>query len=386
VRVLLVSANFRPRIGGIERFTEILAGGLARRGHEVSVVCCRYDRAPLREELDGFSVERIPASYALDRSLDLPYPLPEPVRFALSLRRRVAEADVVHVQDVLYATSLPALAFAARRQVPAVLTQHVGFVPQRSAALDAVERAALATIGRCVRLATVVATLNPAVAVWVEERWNVRGVRVLPVGVPPAAERPDRAEFRRRFGLPADRFVALFVGRDVPKKGLDIVLAAADPAYELVAVTDRPPRPGGPRLLPFMSPDRLRELMSCSDAFVLPSEGEGFPLSLQEALAAGLPVVTTLQPGYESFLSAEDVLFVERDAEAVRRALQRLAAEPELRARLSERGRDVVRRHFGAERFIEAYEALYEEARASRLGGSPAAVPRTGWPRGPVAP
>jgi D-inositol-3-phosphate glycosyltransferase len=368
VRVLLVTANFRPRIGGVERFTEILASGLARRGHEVSVVCCRYGRAPLREELDGFSVERIPASYALDRSLHLPYPLPEPVRLALVLRRCVAEADVIHVQDVLYPTSFPALAYAARRQVPTVLTQHVAFVPQRSAALDAVERAALATIGRCIRLATVVATLNPAVAAWVEAQWSISGVRVLPVGVPPPAERSDRAALRRRFSLPADAFVALFVGRDVPKKGLDLVLAAADPAYELVVVTDRPPRHDGTRMFPFMSPDRLQELMSCSDAFVLPSEGEGFPLAVQEALANGLPVVTTLQPGYENFLSTEDVLFVERDADAVRRALQRLVAEPELRARLSERGRRVVQRHFGAERFIEAYEALYEEARTGRCG------------------
>jgi hypothetical protein len=117
-----------------------------------------------------------------------------------SLRRLLAKTDVIHVQDVLYATSLPALALAARSRTPSVLTQHVGFVPQHSSALDAVERIALTTVGQCVRLATVVATLNPAVAVWAEEQWNVRDVRVLPVGIPPWTGSGDRVELRRSFG------------------------------------------------------------------------------------------------------------------------------------------------------------------------------------------
>jgi D-inositol-3-phosphate glycosyltransferase len=363
LRVLLVSANFRPRIGGVERFTEILAGGLAKRGHEVTVVCCRYEDAPLTERLGDVTVERVPATYVLDHRLNVPYPVPDPLRLVRTLRRHLGEAELVHVQDVLYATSLPALALARTSRTPSVLTQHVGFVPQGSVALDAVERAALATVGQCVRLATTVATLNPAVAAWVEEQWNVRDVRVLPVGIPRPVPGADRDEVRRSFGLPSDRFVALFVGRDVPKKGLDVFLAADDPAYELVAVTDRPAEPGGPTVIPFMSPDRLEQLMSCSDAFVLPSEGEGVPLSIQEALAAGLPVVTTYQPGYERFLSADDVLYVEREPRAVRAALQRLAGEPELRKRLSERALVVAERHFGVDQFVEAYEALYEEAR-----------------------
>src|SRR5207247_1449604 len=149
--------------------------------------------------------------------------------------------------------------------------------------LDAVQHAGLATLGRCSRLATVVTTLNPAVAEWVERQWGVRDVRVLPVGVAAPPERGDRAAVRRSFGLPTERFLALFVGRDVPKKGLDIFLAASDPTYELVAVTDRPAAGSAARLLPFMTPDRLQDLLGCVDCFVLPSEGEGFPITLQEA-------------------------------------------------------------------------------------------------------
>jgi D-inositol-3-phosphate glycosyltransferase len=367
MRVLLMSANFRPHVGGIERFTENLAAGLAERGHAVTIICCRFGGAPLREERDGVSIVRIPSSYVLDRLFGVPYPLPSPVRLVASLRRLLADADVVHIQDALYATSVAALLFAHRRRVPSVLTQHVGFVPQHSRWLDALQRAAIASLGRSARLATVVATLNRAVARWAEEQWKLADVRVLPVGIPaPSVSTGDRDEVRRSFGLPPDRFLALFVGRDVPKKGLDVFLGAHDSAYQLVAVTDRAGAAGEAVVLPFMSAERLGELLRCVDAFVLPSEGEGFPVSLQEALAVGLPVVTTSQPGYDQYLSPDDVLYVERDPESVRAALHRLVGSDELRRHLGERARAVAQQHFGIERFVAAYEAVYAEARAFR--------------------
>jgi glycosyltransferase involved in cell wall biosynthesis len=205
MNVLLVSANFRPHVGGIERFTETLAAGLAERGHRVEVVCCRYAGAPLHEELAGFAVHRIRSSYVLDRRLNVPFPLPEPGRLLGCLRRQIARADVVHVQDAVYASSLPALFLARRRGVPSVLTQHVAFVPQRTRWLDGVEKVALGTLGRSARLATVVATLNPAVAEWAERQWGIPSVRVLPVGVGSPDSPGDRAEVRRSFDLPADR-------------------------------------------------------------------------------------------------------------------------------------------------------------------------------------
>ena len=359
MRILLVSANFAPHVGGVERFTEVLAGALARRGHEVLVVCCGSGGAPAREDRDGFAIHRIPSTYIVGRRLNVPYPLPNPVTLLATLSRAMTGADVVHVQDTLYATSLPALLLARRRGIPSVLTQHVAFVPQAKPLVDGAQRAAIATLGHCARLAAAVATYNTAVADWVTERWGIDDVRVLPVGVDAAGGSVGATTGRGSFGLPEDRFLALFVGRDVPKKGLDLFLGAQDPAYELVAVTDRPATSTGAKLLGFMSPEHLQSLMGCVDAFVLPSEAEGFPLSLQEALANGLPVVTTRQPGYEHYLAPDDVLFVDRDAGSIRGALTRLATDEDLRQRLSARSRAAAQRHFGVKGFARAYEELY---------------------------
>jgi D-inositol-3-phosphate glycosyltransferase len=365
LRVLLVSANFRPSVGGIERYVEILADGLVERGHEVTVAACRTDGAPAGEERSGnVRIVRLPATDVLDTRLNVPYPLPEPFAATRMLRRLVAEVDVVNPQDALYATSLLALALARRGGVASVLTQHVAFVAQSHRVLDLLEHAGIGTIGRSARLATRVVSYNPVVADWAKQTWSLReDVRVLPPGVP-GPPGVDRDAVRRELGLPEDRFVALFAGRDVPKKGLDIFVGARDPGYELVAVTDRPPAAATPevRVLPFVAPERFRELLCCVDAFVLPSEGEGFPLALQEALVTGLPCVVARSPGYEHYLREDEALFVDRDPRALKGALKRLAGDTTFRDRLAARARAAGQREFGVGPFAAAYERVYREA------------------------
>jgi D-inositol-3-phosphate glycosyltransferase len=361
VRLLIVTANFRPRVGGIERFSEILAMGLARRKHTVTVLCCRYGGAPRAEHRDNISIVRVPAAHGLDDRLRISFPVPSPLPLMRALRAAVPSVDVVHANDVLYPTSLAALIAAHRFRVPSVLTQHVPFVPLASWWGNALQRAALVCLGPSARLATKVVALNPAVARWAESRFGLEQVDVLPVGVPHPNVTTARSELRQSFGLPVDRFIGVFIGRDVPKKGLDIFLAASDPSYLLVAVTDRQGEAENVVFLPFMSPGRIMELLACADAFVLPSETEGFPMTIQEALASGLPVVTTAQPGFEHFLSSEDALFVDRHPESVRGALHQLRRGDELRQALSARSRLVYRRHFDEERFVTMYERLYTE-------------------------
>jgi glycosyltransferase involved in cell wall biosynthesis len=184
----------------------------------------------------------------------------------------------------------------------------------------------------------------------------------VPPGVPPAPD-VDRAEVRREFGLPADCFLALFAGRDVRKKGLDLFLAAAGAAYELVAVTDR--APDGARILPFMEPSSFRRLLAAVDAFVLPSEAEGFPLALQEALVTGLPCVIAPAPGYDRYLREGESVLVEREPRAIAAALKRLATDDAYRRGLAERATEAGRREFGVDRFCDEYERLYVEAIAA---------------------
>jgi glycosyltransferase involved in cell wall biosynthesis len=84
-------------------------------------------------------------------------------------------------------------------------------------------------------------------------------------------------------------------------------------------------------------------------------------------MAAGLPVVTTMNPGYEAYFSPEDVLAIDPDADSLRAALARLASDAALRRRLAERSAEVARRHFDPVRFLDGYEELLRAVHSSRL-------------------
>jgi D-inositol-3-phosphate glycosyltransferase len=372
-RVLLVTANYRPSVGGIERFVEILAHGLADRGHEVTVATCRSGEERAEEREGDVRVARLPATTLVRERTGLAYPILKP-RGLRAMGSLVKNADVVHAQDALYLTTTAALVLARRQGVASVLTQHVGFVRQGNGALDAIQHVANVTVGRGARLAGVVAAYNPSVAEWAQRRWGLRSVRLLPVGVPmPPRETVARHELRRELGLPDDRFLVVFCGRDVPKKRLDVFLAAADPRYELVAITDRSgPESPGVRLLPFTTPDHFVRLLRCADAFVMPSENEGFPLALQEALVCGVPCIVTRVPGFERYLKTDDVVWIEPDKRSLRGALLELAGDPERASAFAERARIAGHREFGVDRFVDAYQRVYDELTNEHGGRLPA--------------
>ncbi len=92
------------------------------------------------------------------------------------------------------------------------------------------------------------------------------------------------------------------------------------------------------------SPDDLRKHYRDAFALLLPSESEGLNLAVQEAMAAGTPVISTPAGGMKEFLCHErDALVVgEPDPEGFATAVEQLAADPELRLRVAREGQSKV--------------------------------------------
>jgi glycosyltransferase involved in cell wall biosynthesis len=123
---------------------------------------------------------------------------------------------------------------------------------------------------------------------------------------------------------------------------LDIVTSAPVPDTPGTAV-HRGLAPNDPRLL---------ALYRAADIFVLPTHADCLAVVLAEAMAAGLPVVTTdvaAQP--EAVRDGESGIVVPRgDAAATGSAIRRLAADPDLRRRMGARGRAHAAAQFDARR------------------------------------
>ena len=196
----------------------------------------------------------------------------------------------------------------------------------------------------------------------------VADVRTVPNGVDTERFAPpgdgEKDALRRRLGWDG-RLRALFVGRLVQKKGIEVVLAAADRTPEVewvLAGPGSPPRTPPPNVdvLGPVSPDAMHELYRAADLLVLPSHGEGFPLSIQEAMASGLPVVAADDPVYRSGDGPPaGLVLAPADAEHVTSAVHRLAADPSARAALGAQARDAVLERFSWSRSADVHEQLY---------------------------
>jgi glycosyltransferase involved in cell wall biosynthesis len=117
------------------------------------------------------------------------------------------------------------------------------------------------------------------------------------------------------------------------------------------------------------------DLLADADVFALSSRSEGAPISVLEAMAAGLPVVASAVGGVPEIVAhgATGLLVPPGDAAALAEALEQLLADPALRRRLGEAGRERVRERFDLTELRRAHVELY--ARELARAGRPLPIP-----------
>lgn len=142
------------------------------------------------------------------------------------------------------------------------------------------------------RAATTVAVSHSA-AEEVQRLYRIRVDAVIENGVDTNLFAPrDPAEARHRLGLAGVQKIALFVGRAEPRKGSAVAIAATKAAGFTLAVAG--PRPvEGAIHLGLLSPDELAWAYSAADCVVFPTTYEACSFVVLEALACGVPLVTT---------------------------------------------------------------------------------------------
>lgn len=199
--------------------------------------------------------------------------------------------------------------------------------------------------------------------------------------------RINRGEFLKKYRLPEDKFLVFCVGQFIDRKGRWIFLEAARKLAaecdDIAFVWISNYKPDAPELqkaesyglgenFRFLSSDEvgaehidLFKLLRLADVFALPSYLEGLPISIIEAMALGIPTISTnINAIPEAIIDGETGLLIEPgDSDALKEAIKILKTDVNLREKLAARGREYALGKFdeqtvakiAVESYIEAY-------------------------------
>lgn len=388
LRVLRIIA--RLNIGGPAYHVSLLSGRMDRR---------RYETLLLTGSLGAGegSFEGLAARYgATKRTVPGLRPELDPVadlRALLALSREIRRyrPAIVHTHTAKAGTlgRLAALLTPGPRPIIVhtyhghVLTGYFG--PAKSGVFRRIER----ILGRWSDCLVGVsdATVDELVELGVAQRHKFR---TIPIGLDLepflAVERADGESFRREVGAAADDVLAVFVGRLVPIKRVDVLIEAvalaraAGAPIRLAVVGDGELRldlerraaelglADAARFAGFRTD--LPAIAAASDVAVLTSDNEGTPVALVEAAAAGRPAVATAVGGVREIVTPETGFVVPAgEAAGMARALARIAEDREARDRMGAAARAHVRDRYSADRVVRDVTTLYDELARGRQGG-----------------
>ncbi|MEO1589839.1 MAG: glycosyltransferase [Cyanobacteria bacterium J06632_22] len=187
---------------------------------------------------------------------------------------------------------------------------------------------------------------------------------------------------------PANRQNLIFVGRLAAVKGVPILLESmaqlkqTNPNARLTLVGDGPERPTLEKMalelgvtdvvdfVGYKSQSEVRDYLQRSDVFVLPTFAEGLPIVFMEALAAGVPVVSTQIAGHSDLVEQgkSGYLVSPGDKTSLTAALKTLLDSPELRRQFATAGREKIRTEFDIDHEVGL---LFQVMKMRLQGGRP---------------
>lgn len=320
MKILFISDVYFPRVNGVSTSIETFRGNLRALGNTVHLVAPDY----LKTSADESDILRVPARRVPfdpeDRFMGYRWVMQQLDKF------RDEKYDIIHVQTPFVAHYL-GTRLSRLLDVPCVETYHTFFEEYLYHYIPLVPRKMLRFAAQRFSrhqgnsLDGMVVPSHPMLQV-LRHYGVTTPTEVIPTGMEPESFVPgDRAAFRQRFGIAQDRPVLLFVGRVAHEKNIGFllkvvervrneiadvlfVIAGEGPARESLA-RDVTALGLGANVMFIGYLDRHTELNSCycsADIFIFASRTETQGLVLLEAMAQGVPVVSTAELGTRDVL------------------------------------------------------------------------------------
>lgn len=375
MKIATVIFMYHPFYGGAEKQAHLLATTWQRSGHHVTILTMHFGQTPQKEILDGIPIVRVPDRIVVRGKR---HRVVRTMIAAFFELRSMGGVDVVHINSAPFLL-VPVLAFKKVYGTPVVLKMISGGVAAESTILMTSRWPWLNWFKR--RLLNNVdafVCLNDELEAEVKSLVPVARCIRIPNGVDFEYWRRSESilSYKRALGLEAYK-TAIFVGRLVAAKGVDVLLAVwqevvrRTPQSRLFIVGDGPLEGdlrqqaatlGISDSVTFAgSKQDVREFLLAMDAFLLFSPNEGMSNALLEAMAAGVPVVCSDNPGTSAVIQTMVNGIKIKSGEILQAAMGvcRIFEEPAFAAALAKRAQSDVRSRFDIAVTAKQYEQLF---------------------------
>lgn len=380
MRIGMMADVYKPHVSGVTNYIALNKAHLEQMGHQAFVFT--FSAGDYID--DEINIIRSPSLPFLDTGYYFS------LRYTRSARRLLQTMDVVHVHHPFISGTL-ALLYCRPRGIPIIFTNHTRYDLYAQAYLpvmpDIIGNTAVQSyMPAFCRACDMVVSPSPGMREVLKQFGVDVPIEVVPNGVDLGPfQNPGQPVDRAELGFASSDIVLLFVGRLGPEKNLDFLLRSftgAIQAYDhlrLVLIGGGPEREnledwvsrtGNQHAVRFLGPisyDQMPRYMAMADVFVTASVTEVHPLTVIEAMAAGLPVVGINSPGIgDTVKDGETGFLVPQEEIAMFTAMMiRMAVDNNKRQRMGQQAR-LEAQNYAIDRtsrmMLERYERVVRDS------------------------
>ncbi|WP_126626618.1 glycosyltransferase [Dictyobacter alpinus] len=379
MRIMIVTDQYPPMVGGVPAVTHGLATDFANRGHQVWVVAPSYGARDVRRLEEQVRVYRFSSfEWPTYKELRIPFLPFMPVR---NLIKRT-DPDIIHIHSPIVLGNIAQILAGGLRK-PVVATNH--YLPinmSRSLISDPFIGKHISNItysyliNFCNRCEYVTAPTATALNLLYDHGLHAPAAAISN-GIDLKKYTPGELnpQVLQRFGLPEDRPLILHVNRLSEEKRVNVLLdAVAKMKTEAhVALVSSGPAEAelraqvetlriGDRVsfLGFVRDEDLLELRRSSQLFVIPSEADLQSLATMEAMACGLPVIAANSYALPELVhhDVNGFLFTPGDSDELAVQIDTLLGDAERRAKMGEQSLQIISNHDRV-KVLDIWEDLY---------------------------
>ncbi|HGJ64702.1 TPA: glycosyltransferase family 4 protein [bacterium] len=377
MKILMINYEFPPIGGGGGNVTYYISKHLAQFGHEVHVITSKFKSLPKIEEIEGFTVHRVPVLRKSPNVCGIHEMLTYVVSasiYSISFIKKY-QPDIIHVffgipsGPVAYLLkklyNIPYVLFLGGRDVPRPHPDPPFYRLMYGVLMPAIKE----IWGN----AKAVVACSSGLKEMAQKTAGNIPLYIIPDGVD--LDKFHSVNKRENKG----KIKIIGIGRLIPRKGFDCLIRSiqeiaklTDKDFCVEIVGDGPLRSDLEKLAKQLNVvdkvifagsvpyDKLPESYQGADIFVLSSSAEGMPLVVLEAMASGLPVVATKVQGIDELVKVGEsgFLFKPSDYQALGRHLANIINNDSLRLEMGKKCLDIIQ-NYGWANITENYIKLY---------------------------